>query len=111
MSVDPPLGPEPAEPVAGRFALGGRSLRSHAARGTLINGAFLVGVDSLSVIKGFVVAGLVSTGDYGIWGILVVALGTLGWLKQVGVSDKYIQQEEADQEAAFQKAFSLEAIF
>ena len=35
--------------------------------------------------RGFVVAGvLVSTGDYGIWGILVVALGTLGWLKQVG---------------------------
>jgi O-antigen/teichoic acid export membrane protein len=111
MSVQPPIAPDVVEPTDGRFALGGRSLRAHAARGTIINGVFLVGVDSLTVIKGFVVAGLLSTGDYGIWGILVVALGTLGWLKQVGVSDKYIQQDEADQEAAFQKAFSLEAIF
>ena len=45
------------------------------------------------------------------WGILVVAFGTLLWLKQAGIGDKYIQQDEADQELAFQTAFTLEAMF
>jgi O-antigen/teichoic acid export membrane protein len=40
--------------------------------------------------------------------VLAAALGTLLWLKQVGVGDKYVQQEEDDQERAFQVAFTLE---
>jgi len=94
-----------------RFRLRGRSLRQHAARGTMINGAFVVGLNSLGFLKGFLVAGLITTSDYGLWGILVVALGTLLWLKDVGISDKYIQQSEDDQELAFQKAFTLELMF
>ena len=31
-------------------------------------------------------------------------------LKKVDVGDKYVQQDEADQELAFQKAFTLELI-
>ena len=46
--------------------------------------------------------------EYGVWGILVAALGTLLWLKQVGIGDKYVQQEDDDQELAFQQAFTLE---
>jgi PST family polysaccharide transporter len=42
--------------------------------------------------------------------VLAVTLGTLLWLRQVGIGDKYIQQEEEDQELAFQKAFTLEAL-
>ena len=38
-----------------------------------------------------------------------MSLGTLVWLKQVGIGDKYIQQDEGDQERAFQKAFTLES--
>src|SRR5262249_38480590 len=33
---------------------------------------------------------------------------TLSWLKQLGIGDKYIQQNEDDQELAFQRAFTLE---
>jgi O-antigen/teichoic acid export membrane protein len=98
-------------PRTGRFGDLGRSLREHAARGAMINGAFLVGLSALGVFKGFVMAGLVSTGDYGRWGILGASLGTLLWLKDVGIGDKYIQQEEEDQERAFQKAFTLELVF
>ena len=29
------------------------------------------------------------------------------WFKEIGISDKYIQQTETDQEVAFQKAFTL----
>ena len=31
-------------------------------------------------------------------------------LKLIGIGDKYIQQDEADQELAFQKAFTLDAL-
>ena len=98
-------------PRAGRFEDLGRSLREHAARGAMINGAFVVGLSALGVFKGFVMAGLVSTGDYGRWGILGASIGTLLWLKDVGIGDKYVQQDEEDQELAFQKAFTLELLF
>ena len=42
------------------------------------------------------------------FGVLAAALGTLLWLKQVGIGDKYVQQRDADQERAFQVAFTLE---
>jgi PST family polysaccharide transporter len=77
----------------------------------LINAAFMVGLSLLGLVKGFVLAGFVSRADYGIWGILGVSLGTLLWLRQVGIGDKYIQQDEEDQEVAFQKAFTMELLF
>jgi O-antigen/teichoic acid export membrane protein len=43
-----------------------------------------------------------------VFGVLAAALGTLLWLKQVGIGDKYIQQTDDDQERAFQVAFTLE---
>ena len=86
-------------------------LRRRAARGMLINAVFLAGLTSLGLIKGFVVAAFLSRSDYGVWGLLVVTLGTLGWLKQIGVSDRYVQQRDDDQELAFQRAFTLEILF
>jgi O-antigen/teichoic acid export membrane protein len=92
-----------------RAALRGRSLRRHAARGTIINGAFLVALNTLGLLRGFVLAGFLATSDYGVWGVLSVAVAGLFWFKDVGVPDKYVQQDEDDQELAFQKAFTLEA--
>jgi len=86
------------------------SLREHAARGTLINTAFLVALSGLGLVRSFVLAALLTRADYGLWGVLAVSLGTLVWLKDVGIGDKYIQQDEEDQEAAFQKAFTLELV-
>ena len=88
--------------------LRGGSLRTHAAHGTIVNTAFTVGFATLLFLRGLVVAAFLDPDDFGIWGILVIGLGTLSWLKQVGFAEKYVQQDEADQEAAFQKAFSLE---
>ena len=84
------------------------NLRQHTARGTLVNAAYFVGLYSLGLIKGFLVAAFLTRTDYGLWGILVIGLGTFLWLKQVGIGDKYVQQDESDQELAFQKAFTLE---
>ena len=86
-------------------------LRGRAARGTIVNATFEIGLNSLALAKGFIVAAFLTRTEYGIWGILVVVLVSLLWLKQVGIGDKYIQQREADQELAFQKAFTLELAF
>ena len=86
------------------------TLRQGAGRGTLINSAFLIGISALGLVRGFVLAAIVSRTDYGIWGVIVVSLGTLLTLKQVGINDKYIEQDEPDQEIAFQKAFTLDLL-
>ncbi|MDX6699300.1 MAG: hypothetical protein QOE65_2697 [Solirubrobacteraceae bacterium] len=91
--------------------LKGLTLREHTARGAIVNAVFLVGVSALGLLRGLLVAIFLSAGDYGVWGILLVGLGTLAWIKQVGISDKYVQQSEDDQERAFQKAFTLELMF
>jgi PST family polysaccharide transporter len=83
-------------------------MRSHAARGVLLNGAFDVGLALLGLARGLILAALLTRSAYGVWGILVVSLGVLARLKYVGVSDKYIQQDEPDQEIAFQQAFTVE---
>lgn len=104
--------PEQApDQASGRFELEGRSLREHAARGTVVNTVFLSALSGLTLVRGFLLAGLMTPDDYGVWGILIVSLGTIGWLKQVGIDDRYIQQEGPDQELAFQQAFTLEALF
>ena len=86
-------------------------LRGLAARGTIVNAAFEIALNSLALVKGFVVAAFLSRSEYGIWGILVVVLVSLLWLNQVGIGDKYVQQREGDQALAFQKAFALELVF
>jgi polysaccharide transporter, PST family len=93
------------------LSLTGGSLRTHAARGALINASFMVGLSGLGLLRGFILAGFLTRNDYGVWGILVVTMSTLVLLKQVGIGDKYVQQDEEDQELAFQKAFTLEAAF
>ena len=45
-------------------------VRRIAARGTIINAAFTVGLDTLNLLRGFIVAALLLPGDYGVWTIL-----------------------------------------
>jgi O-antigen/teichoic acid export membrane protein len=86
------------------------SLRALAARGTLVNGSFLVLLSLIGLAKGLVVAALLTTTAYGTWGVLLTALGLVLWLKQIGIGDRYIQQDEADQDLAFQRAFGMELL-
>lgn len=88
----------------------GEGLRGKAARGTVINSAFLIGLNLLNLFRGFAVAPLISVSDYGVWGLLIVSFITLYGLVQIGVGDKYVQQDSADQEQAFQSAFTLQLI-
>jgi polysaccharide transporter, PST family len=96
-------------PSTDRFvALDGRNLRQHAARGTLINSAFQVSFAGLSLLRRLVVAAYLTRAEFGVWSIVLTTVLTVGWLKQLGVADKYVQQNEPDQEAAYQKAFTME---
>jgi PST family polysaccharide transporter len=90
--------------------LGGGSLRTHTAGGVLINGAWSIGLQGLGFLRGFIVAAFLAPDDYGVWAIIVVGYSMLGVLRQVGIGDKYVQQDDPDEEVAFQKAFTLEAI-
>src|SRR3954468_20369712 len=107
----PPGGGEGATLFAGRIALRrGASLRSLAARGVMVNAAFQVGLATLGMLKGLVVAAFLSPSEYGVWGILLISLMTMLWLKEVGVGDKFVQQSEEDQELAFRSALTLELV-
>jgi O-antigen/teichoic acid export membrane protein len=86
------------------------NLRTRTARGTLVNSAFQVGLAALGLVKRVAVAAFLTRDEFGLWGIILAVLITLAWLKQVGIADKYIQQSDRDQEAAFQKAFTLELV-
>jgi O-antigen/teichoic acid export membrane protein len=86
------------------------SLRQRTARGTVVNAAFNTGLQLLGFLKGWIVAGFLTATQYGVWGLLVISLGTLLWLAQIGIDDKYIQQDHQDQEKAFQLAFTLQSM-
>ena len=91
--------------------LKGRSLRQHTAHGVMINGAFQIGLAFIGVARRFLIAIFLTAADYGVWGLIYAGVALILFLKDIGIGDKYIQQNEEDQELAFQKAFSLELIW
>jgi len=90
--------------------LRGRSIRQHAARGVIVNAMFSILLLVISLVRNLVIVRFLTRGDYGIWGIVMTSASTVLWLKQVGIGDKYVQQDAEDQELAFQKAFTIECI-
>ena len=100
-----------ASPRSGRMDVGARGLREHTARGVVVNALFQIAAAGLSLLQRFAVAAFITVSEFGIWGIVLLILITLSWLKEIGISDKYLQQDEPDQELAFQKAFTLELAY
>src|SRR4051794_26889352 len=74
--------------------LKGRSLREHAARGTLINASFQIGLAVLGASRRFFIAIFLTAADYGLWGLIYTAVVSILFLKDVGIGDKYIQQDD-----------------
>src|SRR5437763_4388660 len=93
-----------------RAEIGGGGLRSRVARGTIVNTVYLLGINGLTIVQGLIVAGLLGASQYGLWGLLGISFGTLFALAAVGFDDKYIQQDHADQRAAFEVAFTLQSM-
>ena len=95
--------------LPGKVLRGG--LRGHTARGTMINAAFQVSLAALNLLRRVVVAAFLTTSEYGLWGAMLASLFLVVFLKDAGFTDKFIQQSDDDQEAAFQKLFTLELMF
>ena len=93
-----------------RAEIGAGGLRLRLARGTIVNTLFLLGMNALAIVQGVLVAGLLGAAEYGLWGLIVITFGTLFALAAVGVDDKYIHQDHADQQAAFEVAFTLQSM-
>lgn len=102
---------EGVESLEERLGTQGRDLRAHTARGVLINSAFQVGFAVLNLTRRVAVAAFLTVAEFGLWGLMISLVITLSWLKQIGINDKYIQQSDADQELAFQRAFTLELLY
>jgi O-antigen/teichoic acid export membrane protein len=110
-----PVEPHVADPVGEseddlHILPGEHGLRRTAARGTIINAGFQIGLAALGTFRRIAIAAFLTREEFGIWGIILPILVTLSWIKQIGVMDKYIQQTEPDQEAEFQRAFTLELV-
>jgi O-antigen/teichoic acid export membrane protein len=86
-------------------------MRVRTAKGVLINTAFRVGLAVIALGRNVAFAAFLTQDEYGLWGLVLTTLITIAFLKQIGISDKFVQQREPDQEAAFQKAFSLELAY
>ena len=91
-------------------SIAGGSLRSYTASGMAMNAVWAIALQGLAFLRGFLVARFLAPSDYGIWSIIILGYLVIGRLKAVGIGDKYIQQDDPDEEAAFQKAFTLEAM-
>ena len=91
-----------------RFSFPRSELRSRAARGAIVNGVFLLGVELLGVAQAVLVARLLGTAEVGMYGIVSVTVMTLLSLKQIGIDEAFVQQDQSDQEMAFRQAFSLD---
>ena len=98
----------PAQSARERRFGAGVSLRSKTARGTIVNGLFIVFVNVVSMMRGFIVAAFLTTQEYGVWGVALVLVATLAVLKGVGVGDKFVQQDDVDQARAFKIALTLD---
>ena len=93
-----------------RFTFPRSELRTRAARGAIVNGIFLLAVESLGLIQAIVVARLLDADQVGTYGIVSVTVVTLLSLKQVGIDEAFVQQDGEDQETAFHHAFSLDVV-
>lgn len=86
-------------------------LRRRTTRGVVVNGAYLMVVNSLGLLRGFIAAAILTTTEYGLWGVLAVLLGVFLALRQAGIGEKFVQDERDDAERAFTSAFTVELIF
>jgi len=91
-----------------RFAFPRAELRRRTLRGAAVTAAFLVLIDGLVIAQGLVVTRVLGPATIGLYGIVSTTVITLVALKRIGIDEAFVAQSEADQEAEFQHAFTLD---
>src|SRR5947209_2943337 len=85
-------------------------LRRRTVRGAVVNALFMGGAEALVVLQGLIVTVLLGPRSVGLYGIVTTTAMTVVALRRVGIDEAFVQQRESDQEAEFQRAFTLELI-
>src|ERR1700744_4783418 len=85
-------------------------LRRRTVHGVLINALFMGGAEALVLAQGLIVTVLLGPRSIGLYGIVTTTAMTIAALRRVGIDEAFVQQREDDQEAEFQRAFTLELI-
>jgi PST family polysaccharide transporter len=86
------------------------ALRKRAARGTIINATFLIGVAGLAFLQRLIIAAVLTPADFGLWTVVLMVVLLMVFLKNAGVGEKFVQQSEEDQELAFRRAFTIDVL-
>jgi len=85
-----------------------RSLRTAMTRGVAWNAAFQAFATVVQMIRGVLIAALVAPEEYGLWGGVLAVIGAAGVLKQIGILEAYLADEDEDGARSFRAAFTLE---
>jgi O-antigen/teichoic acid export membrane protein len=93
-----------------RFDFPPEQLRTRVVRGTVVNASLLTLIDLLVLAQGLIVTRLLGPEAIGLYGVVSVTVMTIIALKRVGIDEAFVAQDAADQEAEFQRAFTLELV-
>ncbi|HEX5620920.1 MAG TPA: oligosaccharide flippase family protein [Solirubrobacteraceae bacterium] len=85
-----------------------QGLRTATARGGVVNAVFLSGAEALVLVQGLLATALLGPGAIGLYGIVTTTAMTIVALRRVGIDEAFVQQDAADEEAEFQRAFTVE---
>jgi O-antigen/teichoic acid export membrane protein len=96
--------------VSERLDFPREELRPRVVRGTFVNATMLTLVDALVLVQGLIVTRLLGPEAIGLYGVVSVTAVTIVALKRVGIDEAFVAQDAADQEAEFQRAFTLELV-
>jgi O-antigen/teichoic acid export membrane protein len=94
--------------MSDRFSFPRSELRRRTLRGVVVTSGFMIAIDGLVLIQGLVVTRLLGPSEIGLYGIVSTFVVSIVALKRVGIDEAFVQQEESDQEAEFERAFTLE---
>jgi O-antigen/teichoic acid export membrane protein len=90
-----------------RLAFARGELRGRTARGGVLNALFMGGAESLVLIQGLIVTALLGPKSIGLYGVVSTTAVTILALQRVGIDEAFVQQDAPDQEAEFQRAFTI----
>jgi O-antigen/teichoic acid export membrane protein len=86
----------------------GRGLRAATARGGVVNAVFLSGAEGLVLLQGLLATALLGPRAIGLYGVVTTTAMTVVQLRRVGIDEAFVQQAADDEEAEFQRAFTVE---
>ena len=86
----------------------GGGLRARTARGGAVNTVFLSGAEALVVLQGLLATALLGPDAIGLYGVVTTTAMTIVALRRVGIDEAFVQMGADDEEAEFQRAFTVE---